>query len=241
MHEGIASACTLSLILQADTSKTTAQSRHACGVQQQRIMTPPAESITWLQRPAWCLFQIEVGRDRIAQWPGPRQLTVLAEQATLFYDVMTEGMVNQASAKQGGSGLYPRTMRHLFRRHKLDWVMSSRHVCWAPVVACLVKAEDEINALHCHRAQVFGQAAWEAGDMRRYFRFLHFTTEDARAASPRVLRFSFNLPPMGKVGPPAARHTTASSTGQQAHPAPGLLGGQCSSRVEATRTTAAVL
>lgn len=37
--------------------------------------------------------------------------------------------------------------------------------------------------------------------MRKYFRFLHFTTEDARAASPAVLRFSFNLPPIGKVPP----------------------------------------
>jgi hypothetical protein len=46
--------------------------------------------------------------------------------------------------------------------------------------------------------QVFGQAAWEQS-ARKYFRFLHFTTEDARAASPTVLRFSCNLPPIGKV------------------------------------------
>lgn len=46
-------------------------------------------------------LQIEVGRDRIAQWPGPRQLTVLAEQATMFYDVMTEGIVNQARGRAG--------------------------------------------------------------------------------------------------------------------------------------------
>lgn len=38
--------------------------------------------------------QIEVGRDRIAQWPA-KQLTVLAEQATMFYDAMTEAMVSQ--------------------------------------------------------------------------------------------------------------------------------------------------
>jgi hypothetical protein len=84
--------------------------------------------------------KIEVGRDRIAQWPGPRQLTVLTEQATMFYDVMTESIVNQ----------------------------------------------------------VFGQTAWEQS-ARKYFRFLHFTTEDPRAASPAVLRFSFNLPPIGKM------------------------------------------
>ena len=47
-------------------------------------------------------LQIEVGRDRIAQWPGPRQLTVLAEQATMFYDVMTEGIVNQARPRTWG-------------------------------------------------------------------------------------------------------------------------------------------
>ena len=47
---------------------------------------------------------------------------------------------------------------------------------------------------------MFGQAAWEQS-ARKYFRFLHFTTEDARASSPAVLRFSFNLPPIGKVPP----------------------------------------
>lgn len=52
-------------------------------------------------------------------------------------------------------------------------------------------------------AQVFGSKAWESS--RKYFRFLHFTTEDERSASPRVLRFSFNLPPQDK-----ARHLPAS-------------------------------
>jgi hypothetical protein len=48
-------------------------------------------------------LQIEVGRDRIAQWPGPRQLTVLAEQATMFYDVMTDGIVNQVRERVQGT------------------------------------------------------------------------------------------------------------------------------------------
>lgn len=78
--------------------------------------------------------KIEVARDRIAVWPGSKALTVLAEQSTMFYDLMIESMVSQ----------------------------------------------------------VFGKPAWEAS--RKYFRFLHFTTEDPRASSPRVLRFSFNLP-----------------------------------------------
>jgi len=46
-------------------------------------------------------------------------------------------------------------------------------------------------------AQVFGSKAWESS--RKYFRFLHFTTEDERSVSPRVLRFSFNLPPLDKA------------------------------------------
>ena len=45
--------------------------------------------------------------------------------------------------------------------------------------------------------QVFGRAAFE--EARKYFRFLHFTTEDERSTHPRVLRFSFNLPPADRV------------------------------------------
>lgn len=44
---------------------------------------------------------------------------------------------------------------------------------------------------------MFGKPAWEAS--RKYFRFLHFTSEDPRASSPRVLRFSFNLPAQHQV------------------------------------------
>jgi hypothetical protein len=72
--------------------------------------------------------------------------------------------------------------------------MPCRHVVNAGTVLqhCLVGDLDPCAP------QVFGQAAWEQS-ARKYFRFLHFTTEDARAASPAVLRFSFNLPPIGKV------------------------------------------
>ena len=45
--------------------------------------------------------------------------------------------------------------------------------------------------------QVFAAPSFER--VRRYFRYLLFTTEDSRSKNPRVLRFSFALPPSDKV------------------------------------------
>lgn len=45
--------------------------------------------------------------------------------------------------------------------------------------------------------QVFSQQAF-AG-VRKYFRYLLFTTEDSSSKLPRTLRFSFALPPMHQV------------------------------------------
>lgn len=63
---------------------------------------------------------------------------------------------------------------------------------------CRFRGHCALNLSDIGLWQVFGRTAWEGG-ARKYFRFLHFTTEDARANSPRVLRFSFNLPPIDKV------------------------------------------
>ncbi len=45
--------------------------------------------------------------------------------------------------------------------------------------------------------QVFAKPAFEG--VRKYFRYLLFTTEDSNSKLPRVLRFSFALPSASKV------------------------------------------
>lgn len=39
--------------------------------------------------------KVEVPKDRVAGWPGPKALTVLAEHSSLLYDLMTDAMVSQ--------------------------------------------------------------------------------------------------------------------------------------------------
>jgi len=84
--------------------------------------------------------KLEVTRDKLPSWPSDK-LVVHTEHSSLFYDIMSEGIVEQ----------------------------------------------------------VFGQAAFEA--QGRYFRLLHFTSEQAYGDKDQraMLRFSFRLPPEGDM------------------------------------------
>eukprot|EP00891_Asterochloris_glomerata_P004240 jgi/Astpho2/4240/fgenesh1_pg.00064_%23_48_t len=80
----------------------------------------------------------EVGRDRLPQWPSD-QLSIQAEQAQIFYDLMP----------------------------------------------------DQVQDI------LFSQKGWQA--LGKYFRFLHFTSEQPEGLHRHVLRFGFNLPRLGHM------------------------------------------
>ncbi len=45
---------------------------------------------------------LDVAKDRLPRWPGDR-LVVLAEHSSLFYDVMTESLMDQARCRPRAS------------------------------------------------------------------------------------------------------------------------------------------